>query len=86
MQYEHIIVPAAAGRIRINPALSLSVPADPIIPFIEGDGIGVDVTPAMQRVVDAAVARAYGGARHIRWMEVYAGEKANLRLWAVVPG
>jgi isocitrate dehydrogenase len=53
------------------------VPAAPIIPFIEGDGIGVDVTPAMRRVVDAAVARAYGGARHIAWMEVYSGEKAN---------
>ena len=79
MQYEHITVPAAAGRIRINADLSLNVPADPIIPFIEGDGIGIDVTPAMQRVVDAAVARAYGAARHIRWMEVYAGEKANLR-------
>jgi isocitrate dehydrogenase len=79
VQYEHITVPAAAGRIRINADLSLNVPADPIIPFIEGDGIGIDVTPAMQRVVDAAVARAYGAARHIRWMEVYAGEKANLR-------
>jgi isocitrate dehydrogenase len=53
------------------------VPDHPIIPFIEGDGIGIDVTPAMRRVVDAAVAAAYRGARHVAWMEIYAGEKAN---------
>jgi isocitrate dehydrogenase len=52
------------------------VPAHPIIPFIEGDGTGVDITPAMRHVVDAAVAKAYGGRRQIAWMEVYAGEKA----------
>ena len=79
MQYEHIAVPAAGGRIRIHPDFTLSVPEQPIIPFIEGDGIGIDVTPAMQRVVDAAVLKAYGAARRIQWMEVYAGEKANLR-------
>jgi isocitrate dehydrogenase len=79
MQYEHIAVPAAGGKIRINPDFSLTVPESPIIPFIEGDGIGIDVTPAMQRVVDAAVAKAYGGRRRIHWMEVYSGEKANLR-------
>src|SRR4029077_2276646 len=77
MAYQHITVPADGQRIRINADFSLTVPAAPIIPFIEGDGIGVDVTPAMRRVVDAAVARAYGGARHIAWMEIYSGEKAN---------
>ncbi len=53
------------------------VPDHPIIPFIEGDGIGVDITPVMQKVVDAAVAKAYKGARKIHWMEVYAGEKST---------
>ena len=53
------------------------VPDNPIIPFIEGDGIGVDITPVMKAVVDAAVDKAYGGARAIRWMEIYAGEKAT---------
>ncbi len=52
-------------------------PDNPIIPFIEGDGIGVDITPVMQAVVDAAVEKAYGGAREIHWMEVYAGEKST---------
>ncbi|MCK3657023.1 isocitrate dehydrogenase (NADP(+)) [Pasteurellaceae bacterium Macca] len=55
----------------------LSVPDQPIIPFIQGDGVGVDVTPAMQQVIDAAVAKAYGGKRKIEWLEIYAGEKAN---------
>ena len=68
MQYEHIAVPAAGRRIQVNPDFSLDVPDEPIIPFIEGDGIGIDVTPAMQRVVDAAVAKAYGSRRRIRWM------------------
>jgi len=77
MRYEHIAVPESGRRIGVNPDFSLTVPDAPIIPFIEGDGIGVDVTPAMRRVVDAAVARAYGGARHLAWMEVYSGEKAN---------
>ena len=71
---------AGRGRpIRINADCTLSVPEQPIIPYIEGDGIGIDVTPAMQRVVDAAVVKAYGSARRIHWMEVYSGEKANLR-------
>ena len=52
-------------------------PDNPIIPFIEGDGIGVDITPVMQSVVDAAVSKAYDGARQIHWMEVYAGEKST---------
>ncbi|TAM45705.1 MAG: NADP-dependent isocitrate dehydrogenase [Gammaproteobacteria bacterium] len=71
-----ITIPADGARIRVNPDNSLAVPANPIIPFIEGDGIGVDITPVMRRVVDAAVAKAYGGKRKIAWMEVYAGEKA----------
>jgi isocitrate dehydrogenase len=79
MPYQHIVVPGAGRKITINPDFSLSVPEEPVIPFIEGDGIGVDVTPAMRRVVDAAVARAYGAARQIHWMEVYSGEKANAR-------
>ena len=60
----------------MNPDHSLSVPENPIIPFIEGDGTGVDITPVMRKVVDAAVEKAYGGKRRIAWMEVYAGEKA----------
>src|SRR3981189_2176283 len=79
MQYEHIIVPSQGRKITVNPNTSLNVPDDPIIPFIEGDGIGVDVTPAMRRVVDAAVEKAYGKRRRISWMEVYSGEKANAR-------
>ncbi|MEW6352994.1 MAG: NADP-dependent isocitrate dehydrogenase [Pseudomonadota bacterium] len=66
-------------KISVNKNGALSVPAHPIIPFIEGDGIGVDITPVMRRVVDAAVAKAYGGKRAIAWMEVYAGEKAAAR-------
>jgi isocitrate dehydrogenase len=66
----------AGERIRVRGDLTLEVPDRPIIPFIEGDGIGVDITPVMRRVVDAAVARAYGGKRAIAWMEMFAGEKA----------
>jgi isocitrate dehydrogenase len=79
MAYQHITVPEDGQKIRIHADFSLSVPDEPIIPFIEGDGIGVDVTPAMRRVVDAAVERAYGKSRRIRWMEVYSGEKAGAR-------
>ncbi|GAC1461301.1 MAG: hypothetical protein PVSMB6_21670 [Steroidobacteraceae bacterium] len=79
MSYRHITVPEDGQKIRINADFSLTVPAAPIIPFIEGDGIGIDVTPAMRRVVDAAVGRAYGTSRRIRWMEVYSGEKAAAR-------
>jgi isocitrate dehydrogenase len=85
MQYAHIVVPEAGRRIGINADFSLTVPDQPIIPFIEGDGIGIDVTPAMRRVVDAAVRKAYGGARGVRWMEVYAGEKANARYGQWLP-
>ncbi|MGP8034478.1 MAG: NADP-dependent isocitrate dehydrogenase [Steroidobacteraceae bacterium] len=77
MQYAHLVVPKDGTRIGVNPDASLIVPENPIIPFIEGDGIGVDVTPAMRRVVDAAVNKAYGGVRRICWMEIYSGEKAN---------
>ncbi len=77
MSYEKIIIPANGQKIGVNSDFSLNVPAQPIIPFIEGDGIGVDITPVMKRVVDAAVEKAYGGERAIAWMEIYAGEKAN---------
>src|ERR1700761_2962688 len=77
MQYQHIVVPPHGQKITINTDLSLQVPDRPIIPYIEGDGIGIDVTPAMLKVVNAAVAKAYGGKRVIRWMEIYAGAKAN---------
>ncbi len=67
----------AGEKITVNADNSLNVPNHPIIPFIEGDGIGVDITPPMQKVVDAAVNKAYNGKRKIAWMEVYAGEKAT---------
>jgi isocitrate dehydrogenase len=75
--YQHIQVPAKGEKITVNADSSLNVPDLPIIPFIEGDGTGVDVTPVMIKVVDAAVAKAYNGQREIQWMEVYAGEKAT---------
>jgi isocitrate dehydrogenase len=77
MRYEHVAVPESGRRIGVNPDFSLVVPDRPVIPFIEGDGIGVDVTPAMRRVVDAAVDKAYRGSRGVCWMEIYSGEKAN---------
>ncbi len=76
MAYKHIKVPAQGEKITVNADHSLNVPDNPVIPFIEGDGIGVDITPAMLKVVDAAVAKAYGGKRKISWMEIYTGEKA----------
>jgi len=75
--YQHIQVPAAGQKIKVNPDFSLQVPDEPIIPYIEGDGTGVDITPVMIKVVDAAVAKAYGGKKKIRWMEIYAGEKST---------
>ncbi len=72
-----ISVPANGQKITVNADNTLNVPDRPIIPFIEGDGIGVDITPPMRRVVDAAVEKAYGGKRSIAWMEVYAGEKST---------
>jgi isocitrate dehydrogenase len=77
MAYDKITVPTDGAKIQVNADLSLNVPNQPIIPYIEGDGIGVDITPVMCSVVDAAVAKAYGGARQIRWMEIYAGEKST---------
>ncbi|HOB66182.1 NADP-dependent isocitrate dehydrogenase [Ottowia sp.] len=73
----HIQVPADGQKITVNPDFTLNVPNNPIVPFIEGDGTGVDITPVMIKVVDAAVAKCYGGQRRIHWMEVYAGEKAT---------
>ncbi|PCH65796.1 MAG: isocitrate dehydrogenase (NADP(+)) [Gammaproteobacteria bacterium] len=77
MAYENISVPDNGSAIVVNTDFSLEVPNTPIIPFIEGDGIGSDITPAMIDIVDAAVSKAYGGERKISWMEVYAGEKAT---------
>ncbi len=75
--YQHIRVPAEGQRITVGADHALSVPDQPIIPYIEGDGTGADITPVMIKVVDAAVAKAYGAKRKISWMEVYAGEKAT---------
>jgi isocitrate dehydrogenase len=75
--YKHVTVPAGGQKITVNADYSLNVPAHPIIPYIEGDGTGLDITPVMIKVVDAAVAKAYGGTRKIHWMEVYAGEKST---------
>ena len=76
MAYQHIKVPADGQKITVNADHSLNVPENPIIPFIEGDGIGVDITPVMIDVTNAAVAKAYGGKRSIAWMEIYSGEKS----------
>ena len=75
--YQHIQVPAEGHKITVNADMSLNVPDEPIIPYIEGDGTGFDITPVMIKVVDAAVQKAYGGKRKIHWMEVYAGEKST---------
>ena len=77
MGYQKIQVPAHGDKITVNADHTLNVPNNPIIPYIEGDGIGIDITPVMIKVVDAAVEQAYGGQRKIAWMEVYAGEKAT---------
>ena len=77
MSYKHISIPSNGTAITVNADLSLNVPSQPIIPFIEGDGIGVDITPVMKSVIDAAVSKAYGGKRKIAWMEIYAGEKST---------
>jgi len=75
--YQHVKVPAGGQKITVNTDFSLNVPDNPIIPYIEGDGTGLDITPVMIKVVDAAVAKAYGGKRKIHWMEIYAGEKST---------
>lgn len=76
MGFEHIVVPTNGERIAVSADGALDVPNRPVIPFIVGDGIGADVTPAMQHVVDAAVGLAYGGQKEIAWMQVYAGRVA----------
>ena len=75
--YQHVSVPAGGAKINVKPDFSVEVPDNPVIPYIEGDGTGVDITPVMIKVVDAAVAKAYGGKRRIHWMEIYAGEKST---------
>ena len=77
MPYQHIKVPTGGDKITVNADYSLNVSDQPIIPYIEGDGTGTDITPVMLKVVDAAVEKAYGGKKKIHWMEVYAGEKAT---------
>ena len=76
MGYKHIKVPTTGEKITVNDDFSLNVPNHPIIPYIEGDSIGVDISPVMINVVDAAVEKAYGGSKKISWMEIYTGEKA----------
>ena len=75
--YQHIQVPTGGEKITVRPDFSLNVPDQPIIPYIEGDGTGMDITPVMIKVVDAAVEKVYGGQRKIHWMEIYAGEKST---------
>ena len=74
--YKHIKVPQKGEKIAVNKDQTLAVPDQPIIPYIEGDGTGVDISPVMLKVVDAAVEAAYGDKRRIAWMEMYAGEKS----------
>ena len=77
MAYQNIKIAETGSKITLNDDGSLNVPNDPIIPYIEGDGIGIDITPAMLNVVDSAVAKSYGGEKKISWMEVYCGEKST---------
>lgn len=84
MAYENVQVPAGGEKIRITGGM-LQVPDNPIVPFVEGDGTGPDIWRASKRVFDAAVEKAYGGKRKIRWMEVYAGEKAYKKLGSWLP-
>jgi isocitrate dehydrogenase len=77
MSYDKIQVPAEGGKITMLEYGHLDVPNRPIIPFIEGDGVGPEITTAMIKIIDAAVEKAYGGEKKIQWMEIYAGEKAN---------
>ena len=76
MTYQHVKLPAGGAKISIKDG-KLNVPDNPILGFVEGDGIGVDITPASLRIWDAAVAKAYGGKRKIHWCEIYLGEKAQ---------
>ncbi len=77
MSFQHVKVPSGGQKITVNKDYSLNISDNPIIPYIEGDGTGLDITPVMIKVVDAAVAKAYGGKRRIHWMEIYAGEKST---------
>src|SRR3989344_4900923 len=77
VMYQHIKVPEGGQKITVNPDFSLNVPHNPIIPYIEGDGTGFDITPRMIKVGDAAAAKSYGGQRKIHWMEIFAGEKST---------
>ena len=77
MSFQHVTVPAGGQKITVNKDSTLNISDRPIIPYIEGDGTGLDITPVMIKVVDAAVAKAYGGKRKIHWMEIYAGEKST---------
>ena len=77
MPYQHIKVPTGGDKITVNADFSLNVSDQPIIPYIEGDGTGLDITPVMIKVVDAAVEKAYSGKKKIHWMEIYAGEKST---------
>jgi isocitrate dehydrogenase len=76
MAYQHIKIPTGGEKIKVNKDFTLTVPDNPIVPYIEGDGTGVDITPVMIKVVDAAVKKAYGGKKKIVWMEIFAGEKS----------
>jgi isocitrate dehydrogenase len=77
MAYDKIVVPSAGEKITVGADGALNIPNNPIIPYIEGDGIGIDITPVMIKVIDAAVEKAYNGERKIAWMEIYAGEKST---------
>ena len=77
MNYQHIKIPDTGSKITTNSDFSLNVPDQPIIPYVEGDGIGVDITPVMKKVIDAAVSKAYDGQKQIQWMEIFAGEKST---------
>ncbi len=77
MNYQHIKIPETGEKITTNKDFSLNVPDQPLIPYIEGDGIGVDISPVMKKVIDAAVEKAYNGKKQIQWMEIFAGEKAT---------
>ena len=76
IEYQHICIPKDGSKITVNDDGSLNVPVNPIIPYIVGDGVGIDITPVMLDVVNEAVKKAYQGQRQIKWMEVYNGEKA----------
>lgn len=77
MNYQHIEIPESGTKITTNDDFSLNVPDQPIIPYIEGDGIGIDITPVMKKVINAAVEKSYGDSKEIQWMEIFAGEKAT---------